>query len=419
MNTKPKSHSVITGLLVSAGILGVLLLVPFGFIASVFWEENQGPYTHTSVVLDIDGDGDLDVVTGNIRNEGQYSIWPHTILWTNDGRGKFTPTSLEAYHSPAPGDVDGDGDVDLAVMGQFNIALLLNQGGVQRGLAGAFKPYGNLIFPIEKPGLSGMSGEVVTGDLNQDGQVDGFVSFCCGLIPAPQDQEGWVETSYSWVWINDWDPRGWLNRHTLLLPELDGVPIRAAALGDLNGDGSLDVFAAATLPVNGQQGLATDYVLFNDGQGSLRLSTQRLSTPGSYAVALGDLDGDGDLDALVGTETGAKVWINQGGVQAGQAGIFATSWEEDTSGQTASVYLADLDGDGDLDALLAGKTRAAIWWNDSRGAFTQADQRFRYSERTALAVGDFNGDGRADIFTGEFMEKYTVRLNQGDGKFQQ
>ena len=69
---------------------------------------------------------------------------------------------------------------------------------------------------------------------------------------------------------------------------------------------------------------------------------------------LADLDGDGVLDALVGTQRGTTIWINQSGMQGGQAGIFASSGQKIINGsQTDAVFLADLDNDGDLDALAA------------------------------------------------------------------
>jgi len=79
--------------------------------------------------------------------------------------------------------------------------------------------------------------------------------------------------------------------------------------------------------------------------------------------------------------------------------------------------VADLDGDGDLDALIAGKRQATIWWNDGQGSFSRSNQRFRYSDRHALAVGDFNGDGYPDIFAGAYSAAHSVWFNQGDGTF--
>ena len=88
-----------------------------------------------------------------------------------------------------------------------------------------------------------------------------------------------------------------------------------------------------------------------------------------------------------------------------------------TYNNTTSV--ADLDGDSDLDSLIAGTRQAAIWWNDGQGAFSRSNQRFRYSDRHALAIGDFNGDGYPDIFAGAYSEAHSVWFNRGNGTFRQ
>ena len=139
---------------------------------------------------------------------------------------------------------------------------------------------------------------------------------------------------------------------------------------------------------------------------------------GSGAVALGDLDGDGDLDALVATAAGAAIWTNQGGAQGGQTGVFAESGQRLSRGHIEAVFLADLDADGDPDALVAGKAQASIWWNDGQAGFRDSGQRLRYTERHGLAVGDFNEDGYLDVFSAA-SDEFHLWLNQGDGRLQE
>jgi hypothetical protein len=111
------------------------------------------------------------------------------------------------------------------------------------------------------------------------------------------------------------------------------------------------------------------------------------------------------------------VWINQGGAQGGQPGKFDTSMAEIGDGQITAVFLADLDGDGDQDALIAGILQGAVWWNDGLGTFTHSDQRFYYSNRHGFAIGDFDGDGWPDIFAGDYSSSYKLWINQRDGNF--
>jgi len=181
-------------------------------------------------------------------------------------------------------------------------------------------------------------------------------------------------------------------------------------------------------------------VLLNNGNGDFVDSGQRLEndrlagTAGSGAVALGDLDGDVDLDALVATSSGVAIWINQGGALGGQAGVFADSGLRLGRGYIEEIFLADMDGDGDLDTVVGekalvtvwldsliadGKAQASIWLNDGQAGFRDSGQRLRYTERHGLAIGDFNGDGYFDVFSDANDTDYHLWLNKGDGNLQE
>jgi hypothetical protein len=399
-------------------ILGLVVLCLFAYYVWLVMSDSLGTFHNTTDLADLDGDGDLDVILHNVRSESEFTAFGVTTLWINQGDGRFVATRhLESIGAQpgwasAAGDMDRDGHADLIILTCWSLRFLLNPGEAQGGWSGEIGTGQS----VPSPTGDAQYGSILLGDLNNDGQLDGVVAGCCGRLFTLEPHDD--SPNYSWVWINEWESSGMLYSHSSILSALDGLAVRAAALGDLEGDGDLDLFAAVIAPSQGRNTDPADRVLINDGSGDFADSGQRLGETDSTAVALGDLDGDGDLDALVGSGRGAVVWINQGGAQGGQDGTFALSGEGISSGQTRAVFLSDLDGDGDLDALIAGRRQAAIWWNDGQTAFTQSSQRFRYSKRHGLAIGDFNGDGQPDIFAAAYSSDYRVWFNQGDGAFQ-
>jgi hypothetical protein len=395
-------------------VLGLVVLGLFSYYIWLVMSDNLGTFHNTTDLADLDGDGDLDVVLHNVRTESEFTAFGGATPWINQGGGQFVARRLEegGGWASAAGDVDQDGDADLVVFsGWLGLRWILNQGGVQGGQAGEFRKH----WGVAAPKRHNQFGSVLLGDLNDDGQVDAIVVGCCGRVFTLEPDDD--TPNISWVWINACDAGGRLVSRASILSALDGLAMRAAALGDLDNDGDLDLFAAVIAPKQGRNTDPADRVIINDGLGNFTDSGQRLGETDSTAVALGDLDGDGDLDALVGIGRGAVVWINQGGAQGGQDGTFALSGQEISGSQIGAVFLSDLDGDGDLDALIAGRRQAAVWWNDGQAAFTRSSQRFHYSKRHGLAIGDFNGDGRPDIFAAEYSKDYRVWFNQGDETF--
>lgn len=141
-------------------------------------------------------------------------------------------------------------------------------------------------------------------------------------------------------------------------------------------------------------------------------SGQRLGNEATWGVALGDVDRDGDLDAVAANfDAGAFVWLNDG------SGHFTDSGQRLETGLYESAVLVDLDGDGAVDLLLGSwDFPLAVWWNSGAGTFSKGVLPSAAGRCLALAAGDLNGDGRPDIFLGQHFAD-VVLLNAGNRMF--
>jgi hypothetical protein len=179
------------------------------------------------------------------------------------------------------------------------------------------------------------------------------------------------------------------------------------ALGDVDGDKDLDAFVANYNQPN--------KVWLNDGSGSFFDSGQSLGSSNSSHVALGDVNGDGDLDAFVANDPPDpnKVWLNNG------SGSFTDSGQSLGNSASSQVALGDVDGDGDLDAFVANIEPNKVWLNDGSGSFTDSGQNLGSSNSLGLALGDVDVDGDLDAFVANHDggQPNKVWLNDGSGSF--
>jgi len=342
--------------------------------------QNLGRGGGSAVALaDLDGDGDLDAVLGE-------------QLWINSGGaqggtpGHFVPgsRSLDPADSISLGDIDADGDLDILTAnsaGGTN-SIWTNMSGLQSGQAGDFGDFENTLGREED------SWTLDTGDLDGDGDLDAFVG-------------NWDEND---VWLND--GTGNFSAQGARLGKED---TRAVAINDLDGDGDLDVFDVGNQYCK---------VWLNDGLGNLQDAGSPDCVSNNVSLAMGDLDGDGDMDAFIGNGSGQPdvVWLNDGGAQGGTPGTFTDSGQRLGNAGSEAVALVDLDSDGDLDAIIANDPGAnQIWLNDGSGFFTQIDFSFGVSESRGLALGDVDGDGDVDILVGNGGEN-KLWLNQNDSE---
>lgn len=179
------------------------------------------------------------------------------------------------------------------------------------------------------------------------------------------------------------------------------------SLGDLDGDGDLDAFV-----INRTQ---PSKIWMNDGNANFTDSGQSISITESISLSLGDLDGDGDLDAFIANYNNQpnNIWINDGN------GFFIDSGQSLGNSNSNSVVLDDLDNDGDLDAFVANTSGEPnkIWYNDGSGIFTDSGQLIGNLSSRSVTLGDLDGDGDLDVIIGNWDRPNEVWLNDGNGVF--
>jgi hypothetical protein len=176
-----------------------------------------------------------------------------------------------------------------------------------------------------------------------------------------------------------------------------GGPI---AVADLNGDGILDVVFGSEV-----EGSGTVYFYLGNGDGSFTLKSQQdLNTSPGYAT-VGDFNGDGKLDVAVPEEDQVDIFIGNGD------GTYQPLVPYACYPCGGSVAAADLSGNGKLDLMMGN---LVVFLGNGDGTFTLGTS---YGGGAGIiALGDFNGDGKLDVLTAG--DTVSVYLGNGDGTFQ-
>ena len=394
-------------------------------------------------VADLDRDGDMDVTSGSGSNEDyEIIVWPNTSIHRESPfrmRGHIVGSLNSRFRAVVSADLDGDGDLDLITGGDshagYELVIWQNSG-----------------TPFETGWSQYNLGDLSTvyciavGDLDNDGDID-IVS---GQDSLPQ----------LLIWENDGTPfEGSWNSQSIA-----GVPARVndVAVGDLDKDGYPDIVISTG--VSGQTPSDSFKVMAwqNDGtpfSGAWSFNDVYTVTYSVNAVTLGDLDNDGWLDIVVGTDHAPGMGNAENPIDPSfwpdvyellayhnDRTPFLGAWQQtnigrdpETASLTAGHYhgywgatvfstaLADLDNDGDLDIIstehLEADYQIKVWENDGTpfsGELWQATAAGVYAPWMSSSVygvttGDINNDGYIDMVTSS-AEFYETVVWENDGR---
>jgi hypothetical protein len=369
-------------------------------------------------ITDMDGDGDLDIVTSYVEyrgNDGPVPGSDSVVVILNRGDGEIARkerhvlgTSLRRHYEA---DVDGDGDVDSVALLEENptgpsprsVRVLFNRGDGVLVAAGSDTP-----VPGDTHGPR-------LADVDGDGDVD-FVSTDHGiyLLSGPDTIGTELVVAYN---------QDGSFAEVRRFPAGDSPD--AHVMADLDGDGDLDAIVSNTGDVREGQGRTVDTVsvLRNRGDGTFAAPVPHVLGYPATALEAADLDGDGDVDVLATSWAHSAFTVLHGDGSGGFSSIAHHPLAEGTG--TNVIHLRDLDGDGDLDFATSrwtynGLNAISICLNDGDGAFAEP-QVFVYPEEEYTidsTVADLDGDGDLDVAAAIYRgNKVSLHLNDGSGHF--
>jgi hypothetical protein len=326
------------------------------------------------------------------------------------GMGKANLSFLNSSNPPVgnlpwsatTADFNGDGLPDLAVAnyGDGTVSILLGNGD------GTFTaaPNGPITVPFDPE-------SIVAADFNGDGIIDLVMenSYVNGVLTILLGNGDGTFTPAPGSPITVGGPS--------LLPG-------AVAVGDFNGDGIPDLVATNSSDIVGEPGTMT--VLLGKGDGTFTPAASSSVTVGStpISIAVGDFNGDGipDLAMVNFADNNVTIFLGNGD------GTFRTAPNSPVAVGSfpTSIAMADFSGNGILDLAVANSSSTSgsagsvtLLVGKGNGTFMPATNPLTVgNDPWSVVVGDFNGDGSADLAVANNSDDtLTILLGKGNGKF--
>jgi len=341
-----------------------------------------------TAVADLDGDGDPEILAA-AGDDGRVALWPnrdiHRSAVVRDA--PLVGSGLGSVQRCAAGDLDRDGDVDIAAVARADDRVLWfsNDGSPGDGGWNEHEVTGSTQAPLA----------VAVGDVDADGLADLVVSHSQGAPIV--------------VWYrNDGTPAdgGW----TTYTIDSASASAESLAVADLDLDGDLDAVAAGNDGVTWYE---------NDGSAPAVPWAEQVLGTGAVAtdVVVADLDRDGDPD-VVATQLDGMLLLFENDGTPGNGG-WTSHPLPSTAARLDAVEVADLDGDGDLDVATVVTSDETLVWYESDGApadggWTEHLVAAAISSVGDLEAADVDQDGDVDLVMPEDVEdRIVLFLNDG------
>jgi hypothetical protein len=353
---------------------------------------------------DADGDGDVDLFWGDYFEPGLLLIENFGTCDRPDLRSTPEPLSADGelvatsgYNAPYLADIDADGDLDLFVGvlgGAFNANRTASDNLLfyERTAAGTWSERTRRFLTQVDVGSESVPALV---DFDADGDLD--------LVVGSKLDTDALDSGRLHLWENVGGPRSprYEARGRVLLEDSYHY---APVFADLDGDGTPELLLGTW---------NDDVRLYARVDGPDPTWEPVLDGPlvelprGSHSVpAAGDLDGDGDLDLLVGESSGEiNFFRNVGSPTAPRFELVTEKLDDIDVGRRSTPVLLDLDGDGDLDLLSGSEEGGLRVFRNVGGAQAprfEADGALAapFPKYSAVAIGDVDADGDLDFVSG-------------------